>query len=173
MSRAGGSRRRNKRRQISATNETGATQGPRRCNSGPFDRRLAARVHRRRHLVDVLDQLVDVVVVALQEGLEILVLVNRQPELVVAANVQRNVADEVARIGVQVNALGTNFMDFPEFLRASGASDPEVRAKVEQQVPMRRLGTVDEVAEAALWLASGQSSFMTGHALVLDGGASC
>jgi 3-oxoacyl-[acyl-carrier protein] reductase len=39
--------------------------------------------------------------------------------------------------------------------------------------PLGRLGTVDEVADAALWLASGQSSFMTGHALVLDGGVSC
>ena len=38
----------------------------------------------------------------------------------------RNVAGEVARNGVQVNAVGTNFMDFPEFLRASGADDPEV-----------------------------------------------
>ena len=32
---------------------------------------------------------------------------------------------------------------------------------------------VEEVADAVLWMASGQASFMTGHALVLDGGASC
>ena len=37
----------------------------------------------------------------------------------------RNVAAEVAKTGVQVNAVGTNFMDFPEFLRASGVTDDE------------------------------------------------
>ena len=36
----------------------------------------------------------------------------------------KNVAAEVARHGVQVNAIGTNFMDFPEFRRAAGADDP-------------------------------------------------
>ena len=49
----------------------------------------------------------------------------------------RNVAGEIARCGVQVNAVGTNFMDFPEFRRANGADDPEVRAKIESRVPMR------------------------------------
>jgi 3-oxoacyl-[acyl-carrier protein] reductase len=39
--------------------------------------------------------------------------------------------------------------------------------------PLGRLGTVDEVAEAVLWLVSDQSSFMTGHAMVLDGGVTC
>ncbi|MGE3588777.1 MAG: SDR family NAD(P)-dependent oxidoreductase, partial [Ilumatobacteraceae bacterium] len=43
-----------------------------------------------------------------------------------ATHLVRNVADEVARHRVQVNAVGTNFMDFPEFRRASGADDPEV-----------------------------------------------
>ena len=39
-----------------------------------------------------------------------------------ATMLARNVAGEVARYGVQVNAVGTNFMDFPEFLRATGAT---------------------------------------------------
>jgi len=46
----------------------------------------------------------------------------------------RNVAGEVARSGVQVNAVGTNFMDFPEFLRANRVTDDESRAKVEAGV---------------------------------------
>ena len=37
-------------------------------------------------------------------------------------------------------------MDFPEFLAASGATDPDVRAKIEAQVPLGRLGTMDEFA---------------------------
>ena len=51
-----------------------------------------------------------------------------------ATMLAKNVAAEVASTGVQVNVLGTNFMDFPEFLRASRAEDPEGRARVEAQV---------------------------------------
>jgi NAD(P)-dependent dehydrogenase (short-subunit alcohol dehydrogenase family) len=39
-------------------------------------------------------------------------------------------------------------------------------------VPMRRLGTPDEIADAVLWLASTASSFVTGQALAVDGGFS-
>jgi 3-oxoacyl-[acyl-carrier protein] reductase len=87
-----------------------------------------------------------------------------------ANHLVRNVADEVARNGVQVNAIGTNFMDFPEFLRASGADDPEVRAKITQQVPMRRLGTVDECAAFAMAFLDGTSGFTTGQFVAYAGG---
>jgi NAD(P)-dependent dehydrogenase (short-subunit alcohol dehydrogenase family) len=87
-----------------------------------------------------------------------------------ANHLVRNVADEVARTGVQVNALGTNFMDFPEFLRASGANDPDVRAKITQQVPMRRLGTVDECAAFAMAFLDGTSGFTTGQFVAYAGG---
>ncbi len=82
----------------------------------------------------------------------------------------RNVADEVARTGVQVNAVGTNFMDFPEFLRATGATDPEVRAKVESQVPMRRLGTMEEFAAFCMPFIDGTSGFTTGQFVAYAGG---
>ncbi len=87
-----------------------------------------------------------------------------------ANHLMRNVADEVARNGVQVNALGTNFMDFPEFLRASGGNDPEVRARIEQQVPMRRLGTVDECAALCAAYLDGTCGFVTGQFIAHDGG---
>lgn len=82
----------------------------------------------------------------------------------------RNVAGEIARTGVQVNALGTNFMDFPEFRRANGADDPEVRAKVEARVPMRRLGTVEECAAMCAAFLDGTSGFTTGQFLGYAGG---
>jgi NAD(P)-dependent dehydrogenase (short-subunit alcohol dehydrogenase family) len=83
----------------------------------------------------------------------------------------RNVAAEHARDGVQVNAVGTNFMDFPEFLRANGiADDPERRAKVEAMVPMRRLGTMEEFASFCSVLLDGTSRFQTGQFFSYSGG---
>lgn len=83
----------------------------------------------------------------------------------------KNVADEVARFGVQVNAVGTNYMDFPAFLKASGATDPEVRARIEAQVPMRRLGGLDECAAFCMSFLDGSSRFMTGQFVAYAGGS--
>ena len=82
----------------------------------------------------------------------------------------RNVADEVVGQNVQVNAIGTNFMDFPGFLKANRAEDPEGRARVEAQVPMGRLGTMDELAHLALPFVDGTSRFMTGQFVGFAGG---
>jgi NAD(P)-dependent dehydrogenase (short-subunit alcohol dehydrogenase family) len=82
----------------------------------------------------------------------------------------RNVAGEVARDGVQVNAVGTNFMDFPEFLAASGATDPEVRARLEAQVPLGRLGTMEEFASFCMPFIDGTSRFTTGQFVAYAGG---
>jgi NAD(P)-dependent dehydrogenase (short-subunit alcohol dehydrogenase family) len=87
-----------------------------------------------------------------------------------ASMLVRNVADEIARTGVQVNAVGTNFMDFPAFLKASGATDPEVRAKIESQVPMRRLGTMEEFAAFCMAFLDGSSRFTTGQFVAYAGG---
>jgi 3-oxoacyl-[acyl-carrier protein] reductase len=82
----------------------------------------------------------------------------------------RNVADEVVATGVQVNAVGTNFMDFPEFLKASRAEDPEGRARVEALVPMKRLGTLDEFANFCMPFLDGTSGFTTGQFVAYAGG---
>lgn len=87
-----------------------------------------------------------------------------------ASMLVRNVADEIARSGVQVNSVGTNFMDFPAFLKASGATDPEVRAKIEAQVPMRRLGTMEEFAAFCMAFLDGSSRFTTGQFVAYAGG---
>jgi NAD(P)-dependent dehydrogenase (short-subunit alcohol dehydrogenase family) len=87
-----------------------------------------------------------------------------------ATHLVRNVAAEVARNGVQVNAVGTNFMDFPEFRRASGADDPDVRAKLEAQVPLGRLGTMDEFASFCAPFVDGTSRFTTGQFVSYAGG---
>jgi NAD(P)-dependent dehydrogenase (short-subunit alcohol dehydrogenase family) len=82
----------------------------------------------------------------------------------------RNVAAEMARHQIQVNAIGTNFMDFPEFLRASGANDPAVRERIEAQVPMGRLGTMSEFASMCMPFIDGTSGFTTGQFLAYAGG---
>jgi 3-oxoacyl-[acyl-carrier protein] reductase len=87
-----------------------------------------------------------------------------------ATHLVRNVADEVARHRVQVNAVGTNFMDFPEFRRASGADDPEVRARLEGQVPLGRLGTMAEFAAFCAPFVDGSSRFTTGQFVAYAGG---
>lgn len=87
-----------------------------------------------------------------------------------ATMMARNLAGEIASSGVQVNVLGTNFMDFPEFHAAVGSHDPEVRAFVESQVPMRRLGTMEEFAAFAMAFLDGTSGFTTGQFVGYAGG---
>jgi 3-oxoacyl-[acyl-carrier protein] reductase len=82
----------------------------------------------------------------------------------------RNVAAEVVDKGVQVNAIGTNFMDFPEFLKANRAEDDEGRARVEAMVPMGRLGTLDELAHFSMAFVDGTSRFTTGQFVAFAGG---
>ena len=77
---------------------------------------------------------------------------------------------EHARDGVTVNAIGTNYLDFSGFIKASGADDPERRAKIEAQVPLRRLGTLEELAEFAAVLLDGRSRFQTGQFFSFSGG---
>src|SRR3954470_16309800 len=82
----------------------------------------------------------------------------------------QNVAAEVVDKNVQVNAVGTNFMDFPEFLKANRAEDPEGRARVEAQVPMGRLGNMDEFASFCMPFLDGTSRFTTGQFVAYAGG---
>lgn len=87
-----------------------------------------------------------------------------------ATMMAKNAAQEMARHNVQVNSVGTNYMDFPEFRRATGADDPEVRKKIESQVPLGRLGTLDEFAHFCLPYLDGRSTFATGQYVSFSGG---
>lgn len=82
----------------------------------------------------------------------------------------RAVGLEMARSGVQVNAVGTNFMDFPGFVKATGSDDPERRARIEAQTPMRRLGTLPELAHVTAPLLDGVNRFQTGQFFDFSGG---
>lgn len=82
----------------------------------------------------------------------------------------KNAAAEVAANGVQVNAVGTNWMDFDGFRRATGADDPAVRAQIEAMVPMKRLGTMEEFAQFCRVFIDGTAGFHTGQVVGFDGG---
>ena len=80
----------------------------------------------------------------------------------------REIAVEYARRGIRANALCPGPVETP--MLAELMSDPVRRARRLVHVPMGRLGRPEELARAALFLASDDSSFMTGAALVVDGG---
>jgi 7-alpha-hydroxysteroid dehydrogenase len=50
------------------------------------------------------------------------------------------------------------------------AHDPKVKSLLERETPLHRLGTVDDIAAAILYLASPASSYVTGQVLAVDGG---
>ncbi len=81
----------------------------------------------------------------------------------------RELGVEFARRGVRVNALCPGPVDTP-LLRELYAKDPEQAARRLVHVPMGRFGRAEEIAAAALFLASDDSSFMTAQALLVDGG---
>lgn len=87
-----------------------------------------------------------------------------------ATHLVKNVAADVARHGVQINALGTNFMDFDGFIAANGADTPEGLEKVVSRVPMRRLGSVEECAALCCAYLDGTCGFVTGQFVAHDGG---
>ncbi len=80
----------------------------------------------------------------------------------------REIAVEYARKGIRCNALCPGPIDTP--LLAELLSDPARRQRRMVHIPMGRLGKAEELAKAALFLASDDSSFMTGASLIVDGG---
>jgi NAD(P)-dependent dehydrogenase (short-subunit alcohol dehydrogenase family) len=80
----------------------------------------------------------------------------------------REIAVEYARQGIRANALCPGPIETQ--LLEELLADPARRARRMVHIPMGRLGRAEELAKAALFLASDDASFMTGAALVVDGG---
>ena len=78
-------------------------------------------------------------------------------------------AIQYAADGIRANSVHPGPIDTD--MLAAVYSDPEERRERLSRIPMGRSGTVDEVAYGVLFLASDESSFMTGSELVIDGGA--
>lgn len=80
----------------------------------------------------------------------------------------RAAALEYATKGIRVNAVCPGHVETP--MTAGYLSDPDRRDEVLSRYPMGRLGTMEEVASTILWLCSDEASFVTGHAMAVDGG---
>ncbi|MCD2138546.1 SDR family NAD(P)-dependent oxidoreductase [Salinicoccus halitifaciens] len=78
-------------------------------------------------------------------------------------NLTRSLGIEYAAENIRVNALCPGFIDTPII-------PEEQKEPLREMTPMKRLGEAEEMAKAALFLASDDSSFMTGSSLIIDGG---
>lgn len=79
-----------------------------------------------------------------------------------------SMALELAPYGIRVNMLCPGFIETR--LTRSLIEDPPAIAAYVNTIPMGRVGQPEEIADAALFLASDESRYMTGHTLVVDGG---
>ena len=80
----------------------------------------------------------------------------------------RNLAVDLASKGVRVNCICPGYVTTN--LTRGLTENPETLARLEGLHPMGRLGRPEEIAQAALFLASDESSYVTGAPLVVDGG---
>lgn len=83
----------------------------------------------------------------------------------------RSMAVDLSPYGVRVNAIAPGFIQSPMLEKAFNA-DPERREKVLSRTPLNKLGSSEDIAYAAVYLASDASKFITGINLPVDGGNS-
>ena len=81
----------------------------------------------------------------------------------------RNLAHEYGKDGIRVNCIAPGLIK-TDFAKALW-DNPETLRRSTETVPLRRIGEPDEIAGAAVFLASAAGTFMTGQAVVVDGGA--
>jgi 3-oxoacyl-[acyl-carrier protein] reductase len=76
-------------------------------------------------------------------------------------------ARELGRKGIRVNAVAPGFIE----TRMTEGIPEKVKEKINERIPLGRMGQPQEIANAYLWLASDESTYVTGHVLSVDGGA--
>lgn len=74
-----------------------------------------------------------------------------------------------AKQGIRVNAVCPGVIETP--MTAPLVANPQMKQVIEGMTPMGRMGQASEIAEAVVWLCSSAAGFVTGHAMVVDGGA--
>lgn len=81
----------------------------------------------------------------------------------------KSAALEYAGSGVRINAVCPGSTRTPMIDDITG-KDPDMESRIASSQPLRRMGTPEEIAAAVVWLCSDASSFVTGHAMSVDGG---
>ena len=81
----------------------------------------------------------------------------------------KTAALECAKLGIRVNAVCPGAIKTPMIDRLTG-NNKDAEAQFASQEPIGRLGLPEEIANAVIWLCSDKSSFVTGHAMPVDGG---
>jgi NAD(P)-dependent dehydrogenase (short-subunit alcohol dehydrogenase family) len=82
----------------------------------------------------------------------------------------KTAAIEYATQNIRVNAICPAFIETPMLERGGLTTNPEIMKMIVGLHPMKRLGTVEEIASAVIWLCSDEASFVTGHSMLIDGG---
>ncbi len=80
----------------------------------------------------------------------------------------KSAALQYAKENIRINSVHPGYADTPLTLKRF--SDPAVRKALLDRTPMGRLGTAEDIANGVLFLASDESSWVTGSELVIDGG---
>ena len=75
---------------------------------------------------------------------------------------------ELAPLGIRVNTISPGAIDTP--MATSIKQDSKVLEATMADIPLRRMGMPEEISNAVLFLASDESSYMTGSVMVIDGG---
>jgi len=84
--------------------------------------------------------------------------------------VSKSMAAELAGDGIRVCAIAPVMAETPLLPTFMGGDSPELRAQFKSTVPLGRFATIQDVANATLFLASDEASFLTGNVLEVDGG---
>lgn len=77
---------------------------------------------------------------------------------------------EYATQNIRVNAVCPGFIYTPLLEKAGMKTGSDMHTQISNLHPMKRMGTSEEIANAVTWLCSDAASFVTGHALMVDGG---
>ena len=80
--------------------------------------------------------------------------------------ITKSVSRELGRYNIRVNGIAPGLVDTD----MGGYKSAEEKEKVLERMSLQRTGTPEEIARAALYIASPEASYMTGHIMVLDGG---
>jgi NAD(P)-dependent dehydrogenase (short-subunit alcohol dehydrogenase family) len=82
--------------------------------------------------------------------------------------IARSAAIDLGRYGIRVNSVAPGVVDTP--IAELVVHNPELASQYLRTIPLGRFGQPRDIANAVLFLASDEASYITGHMLVLDGG---